>query len=256
MSIHEIFIHSIDFVLRRLSDTKLKLWTGESVQKRRKRSQSRSLVTKRKLLEVGIEAFAQRGYEGVGTRELAERAGVNLSAIRYHFGDKKGLYRAVIQHISDGIRERVLPFIEEVQIRARMPGTSREELITAFCHLITSFASQLLGSGIADNWARLITREQVSPTDAFPIMYGVFRLLIDAAAHLLARITGEEPESEEVRIAVMAVVGQALVFRTHRATVTRFIGWKTLGSREIEAVQSVIGSQCRAILPNLTTPQR
>jgi hypothetical protein len=90
---------------------------------------------------------------------------------------------------------------------------SRDELITSFRHLITSFASQLLASGIADNWARLITRKHVSPTDAFPIMYRVFRLLIEAAAQLLARITSQPPESEEVRISVMAMVGQALVFR-------------------------------------------
>jgi len=51
-------------------------------------------------------------------------AGANLSAIRYHFGEKENLYRAVIQHISDGIRMRVAPFVEEVFTRAERPGIS------------------------------------------------------------------------------------------------------------------------------------
>jgi hypothetical protein len=64
----------------------------------------------------------------------------------------------------------------------------------------------LLGSGIADSWARLVIREQANLTNAFPIMYGVFRLLIDVAALIIAKITGEHPELA-VRISVMTIVG-------------------------------------------------
>lgn len=213
-----------------------------------KATQSRSVETRKRLLDVGIEAFAHTGFEGVGTRELADRAGVNLSAIRYHFGDKKGLYRAVIQRISDGIRERVSPFIDEVRDRAERPDISREELIALLCQLITSFAAQLLGSGIPDTWARLVTREQVHPSDAFPIMYRVFRLLIDAAALVVGKLIGEEQDSERVRISVMTIVGHALVFRTHRATAMKFIGWRKIGPREIAKLQSIIADQCRAVM--------
>lgn len=211
-------------------------------------SAARSALTKNRLLEIGIEAFAAKGYEGVGTRKLAERAKANLSAIRYHFGDKQGLYRAVIQHISDGIRQRVTPFIQDTRLRAEKPDASPEELIDCLCHLMTSFASQVLGTGVADDWARLITREQLSPTDAFPILYGVLRLLIEAGALVVAKLSGKKPDSQTVRISVMTIVGQILIFRTHRATAMRFIGWKAVGEREVSALQAVITRQCRAIM--------
>jgi TetR/AcrR family transcriptional regulator, regulator of cefoperazone and chloramphenicol sensitivity len=218
------------------------------LKRKAEKNRSGALDTRNKLLQAAIEAFAHKGYEGVGTRELAERAGVNLGAIRYYFGDKEGLYRAVIQHISEGIRERVSPFIEQVRSRVEKPDISRKELINSLCELITAFTFQLLGSGVPDNWARLVIREQVSPTSAFPTMYGVFRLLIDAGALIVAKIIGAAPESEAVRISVMTIVGQALVFRTHHATAVKFIGWKTIGPREISALQSVVSRHCRVIM--------
>ena len=195
-----------------------------------------------------MEAFANVGYEGAGTRELAERAGANLSAIRYHFGDKKGLYRAVIQHISEGLLERISPFIAEVRSREEKANVSQEELIEALCYLVTRFTFHLLGSGVVDNWARLIIHEQINPTETFPILHGALRHLLDAAAQVIAKITGEKPQSETVRVCAMTIVGQALVFRTHRGTALKFIGWKTLGQHEISALQTIVSNQCRAIM--------
>jgi len=40
--------------------------------------------------------FAEKGFNGVGVRELASAAGVNLSMISYYFGGKEGLYAAVL----------------------------------------------------------------------------------------------------------------------------------------------------------------
>ena len=48
--------------------------------------------SKESLLEAAEALFSERGYEGVSTRELADRAGVNLGAIQYHFGSKGKLF--------------------------------------------------------------------------------------------------------------------------------------------------------------------
>jgi AcrR family transcriptional regulator len=47
-----------------------------------------------KLVMAALHIFAEKGFEGATTREICELAGANISAIRYYFGDKAGLYRA------------------------------------------------------------------------------------------------------------------------------------------------------------------
>jgi AcrR family transcriptional regulator len=47
-----------------------------------------------RLILAALRLFAEKGYERATTRDLSEMAGANISAIRYYFGDKAGLYRA------------------------------------------------------------------------------------------------------------------------------------------------------------------
>lgn len=51
--------------------------------------------TSERLLDSAERLFGVQGYEGVGMRELAAAARVNLGAATYYFGSKKALYVAV-----------------------------------------------------------------------------------------------------------------------------------------------------------------
>ncbi len=48
--------------------------------------------TRKKLIIAAGKLFAEKGYEGVSTRMIAEEAQVNLGGIHYHFGSKEKLY--------------------------------------------------------------------------------------------------------------------------------------------------------------------
>lgn len=61
--------------------------------------------TKARILEAAEEVFATRGFEGASTREIAARAGVNISSLHYHWESKETLYFAVFQNIYDRLVE-------------------------------------------------------------------------------------------------------------------------------------------------------
>src|SRR5580693_1866756 len=55
-------------------------------------------ATRRQLLEAAGEVFAEVGFRNATVREICQRAGANVAAINYHFGDKETLYVEVLRY--------------------------------------------------------------------------------------------------------------------------------------------------------------
>ena len=53
------------------------------------------MKAKERILNTAIFLFAQRGYAGIGIREIAEKANVNISMISYYFQGKIGILSAI-----------------------------------------------------------------------------------------------------------------------------------------------------------------
>ena len=49
------------------------------------------------LIETSRGLFLARGFGSVTIRQIAEAAGCSTATIHYHFGDKLGLYRAMLE---------------------------------------------------------------------------------------------------------------------------------------------------------------
>jgi len=64
-----------------------------------RKQQQRSIRTKQKLLDAALEAFAESGFQGTSTRNIAARAGVHHPLITYHFKNKDELWRAAADKV-------------------------------------------------------------------------------------------------------------------------------------------------------------
>lgn len=60
---------------------------------------------RRRLLEAGAAVFAEAGYAGARVDAIAARAGLNKRMLYHYFGDKAGLYRAVLDDRLGSLRE-------------------------------------------------------------------------------------------------------------------------------------------------------
>jgi AcrR family transcriptional regulator len=73
-----------------------------------KRTQAeRSDATRAALVTAARPLFAQRGYAGVGTEEIARAAGVTRGALYHHFEGKRELFEAVYEQIEIELAERI-----------------------------------------------------------------------------------------------------------------------------------------------------
>ena len=60
--------------------------------------------SKSELLYSAFCEFAKNGFFGATTRDIAKRAGINISSILYYFGGKKGIYTAALENIVETVK--------------------------------------------------------------------------------------------------------------------------------------------------------
>ena len=211
----------------------------------RRARRDRGAETRAQLIEAALDVFGRLGYEGASTREIAKAANANLAAIVYHFGGKEALHIAVAEHVAGSILAKVGPTLASATDPAATatPATARATLH----RLIETMIDTLLGSAEAERWARFIVREQLQPTAAFDVIYRFMGGAATTATRVVATILGK-PEDDSVRLRVIAILGQVLVFRVAQTLVLRRMEWSAIGESERNAIKQVVHQNVDAIL--------
>jgi AcrR family transcriptional regulator len=74
------------------------------------------------LLAAAAEVFARNGLKGTRVQEIVQAAGVNERMIYHHFGNKDGLYRAVIEEQRTQLAMAWRPVVDKALGMAPYPG--------------------------------------------------------------------------------------------------------------------------------------
>ena len=90
-------------------------------------------TSREKILDVAEARFAQRGYSGVGLREVADAAGLGKSSLFHHFPTKASLYGAVLERVIERIEVRM-------QSALAASGDPRAQLSAAVVGLVDTLA--------------------------------------------------------------------------------------------------------------------
>lgn len=86
------------------------------------------------LLQTARELFLRHGFGKVGIRRIAAAAGTTSAMIHYYFGDKLGLYRAMLDEAS-------APLVESLRRLESMPAAAApdlEALVTAYMRMLAT----------------------------------------------------------------------------------------------------------------------
>lgn len=66
-------------------------------------TQQRGEETRNRILEAGLDAFAQYGYDAAGVAEICRRAGVTKGGFYHHFPSKQALFLEMLQRWLEGL---------------------------------------------------------------------------------------------------------------------------------------------------------
>lgn len=161
------------------------------------------------LVETARALFTRRGFAEVSVREIAREAGVTPAMIAYYFGDKQGLYEAMLSSVFDTLLSRAR------ELAAASPATTAP---------VEAFIRLYVGTIASQPWLPALLLREVLTVDSAVRERFVERFASRAAAILpglfSAEIAGGALRADlDPKLAVLSLVGMcAFPFLAHPVT--------------------------------------
>ncbi|HUD99534.1 MAG TPA: CerR family C-terminal domain-containing protein [Bryobacteraceae bacterium] len=169
-------------------------------------------ATEARILETAGHVFAETGFQAAKVRDICARAGVNLAAINYHFGDKLGLYNEVLRYAACTTGDLA-------KFNPVLPGRTAESKLHAFVLGLL----QAMYREDRPAWpVRLMTHELAQPTPAFDgVVDQVMRPRHDAIRKLVGSLIGRPADDRQTRLCAQSIMGQIIVYAHGREVLKR-----------------------------------
>ncbi len=103
--------------------------------------------TREQIIAVTLEALQQGGLAALTIRQIADRAGVNVAAVNYHFGSKDALVNEVLVELTSGLRGAFTALADD----AVSPRDRLHQFLDGFASVLLRYPDvyrQAIGSGL------------------------------------------------------------------------------------------------------------
>jgi len=204
--------------------------------------------TRRQLLEAAGEVFATAGFRNATVREICRRAGANLAAVNYHFGDKERLYAEVL-HYAHQQAFKKYPLLPGVGTDA-----SPADKLHAF---VRSFLLRIFDAGPTAWFGKMMLREMIEPTEALDsLLEERMRPMANQLRGMVTEILGCPPNDERTRLCSLSIVSQCVFYHHCRRVVARLFPEQPLDATAVDKLADHITRFSLAAMKNLPDPQR
>ena len=181
--------------------------------------------TQKRVLDAAGEVFAEVGYRAATVRQICEKAGANIAAVNYYFGDKEGLYLAVLRSVPDAHAEKYPP-----QFGLTPDATAAQQLHA----YVQSLLQRVFDDGRPGWHVKLVAREMAEPTRALDTLLEDFaRPLHRELAGIVRQLLGSETDDNEVRLGTLSILGQCVYYHNARNVLTRLYPEQRYGVEDV-----------------------
>jgi AcrR family transcriptional regulator len=170
--------------------------------------------TAQRILEAAERVFAERGFRGATVREILEMAKVkNVAAVNYYFGSKENLYVTAVKF---AYRHCVTKVPMPDWPDATPPEQKLRDFIEVVCRRV--FLDERPWSH------QLMMRELVEPTRACAEIVREYAHPLTDILRTILRELLPALSAEELFFYSCSILGQILIFRTHREFLRQLMG--------------------------------
>lgn len=165
------------------------------------------LSTKERIIEKASDIFGHEGFKAATIRKIAAAADVNIAAINYHFRDKEGLYREVLNDI----------FLKGFEKYPSVPGPDESQdpvyrLKVFIRSLFYRFLSEDGWQGPAGK-GRLIAKEFLDPTPAFEdIVETYIKPHKEILVSIVSDVSGGRIDARQLVPCALSIIGQCIYY--------------------------------------------
>ena len=198
--------------------------------------------TRERLIEAAGEMFAELGFHHTTVREICNRAGANIAAVNYHFGDKTGLYTEVVRQ---SMRAAKLEAVRAAFDQNAPPA----EILRA---VIKTRLESLRGLDLGDWHFRIFAHELAKPTPAMNVVVNeAIRPLYLRMCKLIAVIVALPPDHQKTRLCAQSIIGQILFYAFAAPVISRLGPEVKMTRSQVDLIANHITEFSLAYLRNL-----
>ena len=173
---------------------------------------ARGKDTRALILDAARDALTEHGYTGTTTRTIAERAGVNLSLVHYHFGGKQQLLVELLTRENERLLERQRALYAGPEPLATKWRTAcaylREDLRSGYVRILWElWAVGLADADVAAQWRDVMVGWRDLLTDVAARWMEEDELDLGISPRALATLVANAFQGAEAEI--LAGVGEA-----------------------------------------------
>lgn len=160
--------------------------------------------TKSRIVEAAGAVFADKGFDAATVREICHRAGANLAAVNYHFGDKQRLYL-------EAIRRAHQSRVEQAPLPDWPPETPPQRKLADFVYTLIS--RMLLEDGAT--WHTQLMLREMSRSDSAckELVADYIRPQFEVLQAILTELLPADVSPERRHLISFSIVGQCLQYR-------------------------------------------
>ena len=198
-------------------------------------------ASRARILEAAGKLFAERSFASVSVRRIATAAGVNLSAIGYHFGGKEELYGAVLRQLVVDTEPMIGPAIAHLDAGVAAAAGDRQALARVMAEFLRGFLGSILGTERMRWQIALMLREFHQPSSWLPMLLEErIHPLHNAVAGLVGAASGRPAEAPETRLLTAALIGQCMALGAARRVIWARLDWDDYTPERIAFVIATI----------------
>ena len=172
-------------------------------------------ATRQAILEAAKTCFMNGGYEQVGVRDIAARAGVDPALVNRYFGSKEGLFSQAVaskfdlNHLLDGDRATLGERLAQYVLQKKSTGATYDPLVALLRSSSSDVCSGMLRNAILEGFVRPLAARLEGP-DAMSRAELVGSTLLGLLVHRTV-MGGAAASDNERMLALVAPALQAYI---------------------------------------------